>query len=355
SRRKRPKPLLPLAEGQSLLRLAWDRLEGLIPRENRFVAAPEALEDPIRRELGLPAGQFIGEPQGRDTLNALGLALGLLHRRDPEGITGVFSADHIMLPRQAFLSTLRRGYEIAAAGKNTLLCFGVPPTEASPAFGYLELGESLKTGEVGARRVVSFREKPPRRVAEEFFREGPDRFLWNAGVFVFKNSVFLRALKKHVPENAGPLEQIVRAWDAPVPEAPPGRFPDNCRTLFAGLKKISVDYGIMEPASRDKDFEVAALPLTLDWRDIGSWPACAGLWPEDPQGNHSGPGRILFKDCRGSFAFSEDPRHLIAALGCDDLIIVHTPQATLVCPWNEAQGVKDLPALAEAQFGEEFL
>jgi mannose-1-phosphate guanylyltransferase len=115
-----------------------------------------------------------------------------------------------------------------------------------------------------------------------------------------------------------------------------------------------VDFGLMEPASREDFVRLATLPLPLSWKDIGSWSSYAETWPVDAQGNAVAARRCLLEQCRGTLAFSEDPQHLVAGVGCEDLIIVHTSRATLVCRKDQAERVKQLASLASERFGSEY-
>jgi len=345
SHRKQPKQLIPFIRGKSLLAVAWERLEGLIPRENRFICAGEVHRDLILESLGIPPRQFLGEPTGRDTLNALGYSASILTREDPRAVMAVFTADHLIEPVEDFLALVEKGFETAEAEGNTLVTFGIAPTEPATGFGYLELGDPLGPH---ARRVRRFREKPDAGTAGQFFKAGPGAYLWNSGMFVWRAADFLSCIRKYEPDNARILETIGEAWGTPA-------FPEVRDRLFPALKKISVDFAVMEPASADPEYTVAAVPMPLRWLDIGSWPAFGETCPEDVRGNRLGTETSLLLDCRNTLTASSDPDHLITAIGCEDLMIIHTPRATLVCPRSRAQEIKELHGLVGETFGEEYL
>ena len=187
---ERPKQLLPLAGGRSLLKLAFERLDGVVPPTQRLVCAGEALRGPIRDELGgLADNQMFSEPVGRDTAAALGYCAAVLARRDRHAVMAVLTADHIIEPGAIFHERLEEAFRLAESRASALVVFGVKPSTASTAYGWLQLG--ARDGE--ARVVERFREKPNAAAAQELFAAGPEKFLWNAGMFVWRAQTFLTA------------------------------------------------------------------------------------------------------------------------------------------------------------------
>jgi mannose-1-phosphate guanylyltransferase len=346
SRAGLPKQLIPFLEGRNLLQVAYDRLQGLILPECRFVCAAQAHRELILQSLPeLTPAQFLGEPTGRDTLNAIGLGTAVIHKQDPEAVVAVFTADHIITPVDRFREVVSRGFEAVEASPSTLVTFGITPTGPATSFGYLELGKTV--GE-GVFAVQQFREKPDTEKAGEFFAAGPERFLWNSGMFVWRASTLLKCLERYEPRNSKQLQTIVNAWNGPEQNT-------TLAAIFPELKKISVDYAVMEPASRDTQVQVAAVPMPLDWLDVGSWPMFAQTCPRDAQGNALAAGKHLLLDTTRTLTASSDPNHLIATIGCDNLIIIHTPDATLVCPASRAESIKELHKLAGEKFGPGIL
>jgi mannose-1-phosphate guanylyltransferase len=344
SRRDRPKQLLPLADGRTLLELAYRRLEGLVEEPRRFVCAGRDQREAILKALALPPTQFLGEPAGRDTLPALALAASVIGLQDPEAAIAVLSADQLIEPRETLQSVLRAGYELVEKHPRTLVAFGVAPSFAATGFGYLELGEPLGGP---ARSVSGFREKPDRAAAERFLASGPERYLWNSGMFLWRTDTFLDCLKRYAPQVSEGMTEIRAAWRTE-------RREQVLDAVYPALGRISVDFAVMEPASREGFVPIAALPLRLSWKDIGSWSSYAETWPADDRGNATAARRSLLEDCRGTTVFSEDPEHLVAGVGCEDLVIVHTARATLVCRKDRAERVKQLAARAAERFGAEY-
>jgi mannose-1-phosphate guanylyltransferase len=346
SRAALPKQLIPFIGGKSLLEIALRRLDGLLPPARCLVCAGQSHAAAIQTALPqLGPEQFLGEPCGRDTLNAVGFSAAVLARRDPEATIAVFTADHIIEPIDRFQAIVDAGFMLVEGHPETLVTFGIAPTGPAIGYGYLELGDAL---EGAARRLRQFREKPDPETAKQFFAAGPERFLWNSGMFVWRAGTLLECLRRYAPENHAGLMRIADAWDSPRREAVLGE-------IYPTLRKISVDFAVMEPASRDAAVTVAAIPMALDWLDVGSWPSMAETCPHDEQGNAISAERTILIDTRGTLAASSDPKHLIATIGCDDLIIVHTPDATLVCRRDCADAIKDLHRQVGERFGQELV
>ncbi len=346
SRAGEPKQLIPFIGGRSLLQIAAERADGLIPPERLYVCAAERHREPILRGLPqLASDRFLGEPVGRDTLNAVGFSAAVIARHDPDAVIAVFTADHIIEPAAEFTKLLDRAFAIAESAPQTLVTFGVTPTSAATGYGYLELAEAI---EGGAYVLRQFREKPDAATAREFLLAGPARFLWNSGMFVWRAATLLDCIRRYEPSVADGLQRIAESWDTPQRDA-------VVAEVYPTLKRISIDFAVMEPASRDPQVRVAAVPMSLSWLDVGSWPTFARTCPHDAEGNATGGGRSLLLDTTGTLVASSDPNHLIATIGCEDLIIVHTPDATLVCRADRAESIKDLHRLVGERFGEELL
>jgi mannose-1-phosphate guanylyltransferase len=346
SRTATPKQLVPFIRGKSLLSLAYNRLEGLVEKGRCLVCANESHRAAIHDALpGLAPEGFLGEPVGRDTLNALAYASAVIARQDPDATIGVFTADHLIEPDERFRQIVAGGYEIAEQGGEVLVTFGITPTSAATGYGYLHMGAAF----IGDSRIVAeFREKPDRATSERWVAEGPDHYLWNSGMFVWRAGVFLECVRRYEPATFEGVSRIAEAWGTP-------RFPATIGAVYPALKKNSVDFAVMEKASRDPSVKVAAVPMTVSWKDIGSWPAFAETCLSDEHGNTLGAEKNLLVDSSGTLVASSDPSHLIAALGCEDLVIVHTPSATLVCRKDRAEDLKKLHAMVTEKFGPDYV
>jgi mannose-1-phosphate guanylyltransferase len=345
SRSALPKQLIPFIGGKSLLQLAFERLEGLVPVEQRYICAGLQHEAAICAAVpGFLRERFLGEPTGRDTLNAIGLGAAVIGQGDPEAVIAVFTADHIIEPPGKFREIVAHGFQLAEHQANTLVTFGITPTAAATSYGYLQLGALI---DESARVVEQFKEKPDLATARAYLDAGANRYLWNSGMFVWRAKTLLDCIRRYAPENSAGIEKIGLAWRTPQKEA-------VLAAVFPTLKKISVDFAVMEPASRDPQVRVAAVPMPLQWLDVGSWPAFGETCPHDERGNAIGGGRVLAIDTRGTLIASSDARHLITTIGCEDLIIIHTPDATLVCRKDQAETIKELHRLVGERFGPEL-
>ena len=225
-----------------------------------------------------------------------------------------------------------------------LVTFGIAPTYAATGYGYLRLG-----GKFGAhaRVVDEFREKPDAATAGRWVEEGPERYLWNSGMFVWKAAAYLDCVQRYEPAVFTGVRSIAASWGT-------AGFRQSIDEVYPGLKKISVDFGVMEKASRDPAVKVAAVPMALAWNDIGSWPAFAETCPADHSGNRVAAQRHVLLETTGTLVVSDDPSHLVAAFGCDDLVIVHTKDATLVCRRDKADDLKKLYARAAEAYGPDY-
>ncbi|GAC1439587.1 MAG: mannose-1-phosphate guanylyltransferase [Mycobacteriales bacterium] len=318
-----PKQLVPMLDGRSLLQIAVERAAAVA--DEVWLGAGEQLRSAVSSVAGLHADRLILEPSGRDTLPAVALGCATIMASDPSAVVAVLTADHLIDPVSAFATTLMAGFDLAEASQDVLVTFGVVPDAAATGFGYLELGAPLS----GDARVVSrFLEKPDLAAATGFVEAGPSRFLWNSGMFVWRASTLLAAVRAFEPATLASVEQVVSgrhsAWD--------------------DIERKSVDYGVMEPASTSPDFTVAALPMSASWLDVGSWPAYGDAVGRDDAGNALA-ARAVVTGSSGCLVASSDPSHLVALVGCTGLVVVHTPTATLVMPAAQAQRVKELHAL----------
>jgi len=332
SRLARPKQLIPLVGGKSLLALAAERLEGVVPPERRLVCTGEGFRGAVREAIPwLDEANLLGEPCGRDTLNAVGLTAAVLARRDPEAVFAVLTADHLIEPREEFARRLEEGFRAVEADPRRLVTFGVTPTFPATGYGYVERGEPLP----GLDRVFAARrfvEKPDRETAEAYLELGT--FLWNSGMFVFRASTVLEAIRRYRPDTAEALARIAREWDEPDRAA-------TLAAIYPSLYKISVDYGLMEPASRDGSLSICVVPMQLTWTDVGSWPSLAATLPADERGHRVSGARHVDIGSERCLVVSDDPDHVVATVGCQDLIVVRTRDATLVCRAADAERVKD--------------
>ncbi len=332
-----PKQLVPLLDGRSLLQVALERATSVVPPERVWLGAGEQLRGAVEAVPGLRADRLVVEPSPRDTLAAVALGCAVIARDDPSAVVAVLTADHLIEPLESFAQSLSQAFDLAERHADLLVTFGVVPDAPATGFGYLELGDAL---DAAARDVTSFREKPTRPVAEQFVAAGPERYLWNSGMFVWQAGTLLRAVEAFSPASAAPLRELGAAYGTAT-------WPETAARLWPALARLSIDYGVLEPASLSPQFRVAAVPLAARWLDVGSWPAygeaLAAAGHADAEGN-SVDGRAVLIDSRRNVVASRDDGHLVALVGCEDMVVVHTREATLVMPAAQAQQVKQLHA-----------
>ena len=329
SRKARPKQLLPIGGDKALLVQTSERLLALIPPARQLVITSARYAQAVRELLpGIPSAQVIGEPEGRDTAACIGLAARLLARLDPDAVGVAMPADHVLSPLPVFHERLRAAAEALAVHPRSVLVFGIQPDRPATGYGYLRSGAKLGTfGGCEVSRLAAFVEKPDRARAEVLLAQGGH--LWNAGLFAFRPEAMGAAIAQHLPALVPGLDAIAATWDTP-------RFEAALAEHYPRLQKISIDYGVME-----KLLDALLLPLPLQWDDVGAWDALARLLPADASGNVAQGAHVILD---GRNLLLSASGGMIAAKGVSDLIIVHTPDATLVCRRDDSEGVKAIVA-----------
>ncbi len=344
SRQKRPKQVLRLFDGQTLLERCFERLTPIFDVRNIIVLTNAGYVDVVRENLpGLPAGNVIAEPAVRDTAGAIGLAATILSKIDADATMAVVTADQLIDPAEVLQDALRDAAAFVDANPDALVTFGIKPTFASTQLGYVKCGEPRDCAKCKntVHTVEAFREKPDQATAEAYLADG--RYFWNSGMFVWKARTILQSLTDFVPETTEPLRRIGAAWDGPDQES-------VLREQFLRLPKISIDFAVMEKAR-----EVCAIRLDCRWLDMGSFAALADIIDSDDSGNIVAAGASELLDCKNSTIVTEDQGHLIAVIGLDDIVVAHTPDATLVCRADQTERLKELLGSIESRGRVEFL
>ncbi len=339
-----PKQLLPLAGSKTLLEDTVDRLDGLVPPDRVMVVTAGRLLDAVRRQLPqVPEAGLVGEPCKRDTAPCIGLAALLVARHDPEAIMAVMPSDHVIRPAEGFRAAIRQAAALVEESPGRLVTFGIKPTYPAECFGYIQQGERLKStsseNAAAVHAVAQFREKPPAAVAQEYLAAG--NYLWNGGIFVWKAATILSALAERQPECLDHLRRIADAWDTPDRDTV---FTEE----FAAIKGISIDYAVLEHA---RDVVVIEAPFT--WDDLGGWSAVARQRGGDTDGN-TVVGRHLGIESSRTIVHTADD-HLVVTMGLTDMLVVHTPDATLVAHRAHEEAVRKVVAELEKRGWTEFL
>lgn len=336
SRRTHPKQLLPLGvTDQPLVTDTVRRISGLVPPERIVVVTHRRQIEGVRRSLpSIPAENILLEPASRNTAPCIGWAAAHIRRRNPRALIVALPSDHHIHDEAAFVEDLRVGLVTARSG--ALVTVGIPPTRPETGYGYIELGSSISDNVYQARRFV---EKPNRRRAEQFLASG--RFLWNSGIFFFTADTMLQALRTCLPG----LSEALSNYDAAAERGEEGAVVEQ---TYAALPSVSIDHGVME-----KHENVAVVPASFGWSDLGSWTTAYELAEKDAQDNAL-PASAVSIDSNGCLVRS-DGEKVIALVGVHDLVVVDTEDALLVMPRNRAQDVREVVALLKERKLDRFL
>lgn len=334
SRRDRPKQLQPLYGRTSLLRQTVDRLDGLVPPERILVVTNQQLVEASCRELpNLPPSAILGEPAKRDTAPCIGLAARLVLQADPDATMVVMPSDHVISPAAKFRQALEQAADLVSKSPGRLVTFGIKPTYPAESFGYIHRGEPVAAYGAPSYRVQEFREKPDAQTAAEYLATG--EYYWNGGIFVWKAQTILHELEVRQPAMAVRLRTIAASWGTDQRQA-------VFQREFTAIEGVSIDYAVMERAQ-----DVVVIEAPFDWDDVGSWQSLARLSGADNNGN-TVVGRHLGIETRDSIVRT-DKDHLVVTLGVDDLIVVHTPEATLVAKKQDEERIREVVRELEAR------
>jgi mannose-1-phosphate guanylyltransferase len=329
SRASEPKFLHPLTgTDRTLLQATVDRLTGLSEPGQVYVVTGTAHAAAIARQLPqVPAANILVEPAPKDSCAAISLAAAIIARRDADAIMAAFSADHLIGDEPRFAAVIMQA--VAAAQQGYLTTVGIRPAHPDVRFGYLKTGAAL-TGE--ARLVAEFREKPSLPVATGYLESG--QYLWNAGIFVFGVQAFLGELDRQMPALSSGIAAIADAWET-------GQRDSVLAEIWPELEKISVDYGVMEGAAAAG--KVATVPADMPWSDVGDFHSLGESLPTDDSGNLliCDRDRVITRDVKDSVIVSTTDR-VVAMIGVQNIVVVDTPDAVLVCSRDRAQEVKQI-------------
>lgn len=315
SRARAPKQLLPVLGGRSMLAETVMRISPPVPRDRVLVVTGRAHAATVRRQLPrLPRRALLIEPEARNTAAAIALAALRVARRTPDAVMAVVPADHAIGDVRAFRRDLTLALKIAARSP-VLVTIGLRPARPETGYGYLRLGAPVRGTRGRAACVTAFIEKPSRTRAAALLAQR--NVLWNSGIFAWRVTTILDALRAYLPAVVGPLERGAG---------------HHLATIYPRLPSISIDRGVLERAER-----VVAVRGRFPWSDVGSWASLAALWSGD-NGRNAVRGLALPIDSRGCLV--DSPERLVAILGVDDLVVVDTPDAVLVCRKDRAQDVR---------------
>lgn len=333
SRKAHPKQLLPIVGETSMIRDTVDRVRPWIAPEQTWVVTNRAQQKGTAAELPeVPAGQILIEPQGRNTAPCIGLAAMALTVVDPEAVMLVMPADHVIHPAESFQRAV--GDAVAAVEENPdrFVLFGVPPAYPSVSFGYIERAEPAADAGKGLYPVASFREKPVEQVAEEYVRSG--KFYWNCGIFTWRADRFLQALERFEPDMSTRLEKLRPAFQT-------DHWHNQLQIEFPQMRSVSVDVAVLERAATTEGGQnVFVIEAPFEWDDVGAWQSLPRRLGQDECGNTL-QGTVCAMESSGNI-ISTTKDHLVATFGVDDLVIVHTEDATLVARKDDETALRKL-------------
>jgi mannose-1-phosphate guanylyltransferase len=344
SRQKRPKQVLELLDGQTLLSRCFERLRPIFDIRNIIVLTNTGYADVVRENLtGLPFNNVIAEPAVRDTAGAIGLVSTILSKYDPDATIAVVTADQIIKPPEVLQEAIKDALTFINDNPDNMITFGIQPTFASTSLGYIKYSDGRKYPNCKNKiySADAFREKPDENTAKEYLANG--QYFWNSGMFVWKAGTILDHLRKFLPEATEPLAKIQAAWDSPNQQ-------QMLHEYFVKLPKISIDYAVMEKAEK-----VNTIKLDCRWLDMGSFAALADIINSDKDNNIVVAGQSELLDCKNSIIATEDKDHMIAAIGLENIVVAHSPDATLICHIDQTDRIKDLLELIKEHTGEKFL
>ena len=338
SRSDNPKQLIKLMGGQSLFQVTLERLEPIFKPENTLVVAGPGLVPKLRGQApDVPSRNFIVEPVGRGTAPCIGLAAVHVLKRDPGGVMAVLPADHYVSDVDGFNEVMRASCLVAEEGH--LVTLGISAAYPSTGYGYIKQGARLcEVGGVTVYRVERFVEKPGERAAADMLVEGG--YAWNSGMFVWRADRIMEEFMKHMPSLYSSLACILRGVGTPSYES-------ILREAWHTVSAETIDYGVMEKAD-----DVVTIPSDIGWSDIGSWSSLKKHLEEDEDQNALRGDAVLMQTS-GSMVYGG--KRLIATIGLNDMLIVDTEDALLVCRLKDDQKIKDLVNKLKNEKRSEFL
>ncbi|WP_026485645.1 mannose-1-phosphate guanylyltransferase [Caldanaerobius polysaccharolyticus] len=327
SRIKMPKQFLKLYGDRTMIQQTVDRLKKVMPIKNIFVVTNIDYAEIISDQIpDLPTGNILIEPMGKNTAACIGLAALHTQRLGEDSIMVVVPSDHVIKDEETYISVLKSAIEKAKAGDN-LVTIGIKPSHPETGYGYIKFRKLTKEiiNKNPVHKVEQFVEKPDYDTAVRYVESG--NYLWNSGMFIWKTSAILNAIYRYMPELNKALNTIREYFDT-------DKIEQVLYEEYSKLESISIDYGVMEKAQN-----VYVVPGDFGWDDVGSWTSIERLYEKDENGNVI-RGNVVSVDTKKCIITGSEK--LIATLGIEDVIIVDTEDALLICSKDKAQDVKEV-------------
>jgi mannose-1-phosphate guanylyltransferase len=323
SKEKKPKQLIRILGENTMIQDTVNRLNGLVENKNIYVITNKIQKLRVKEQLPqIPEENIIDEPFGKNTAACIGLASILIKQKNPEAITITLPSDHLIKDDEEFRKCLSTAANYAYK-TNGLVTIGVTPTRPETGYGYIQFDDEKIEDNI--YKVLTFAEKPSLSIAKQFIESGD--FLWNAGIFIWRVDTILSEIEQYLPD----LYEGLRKIEETIGTA---EFEKQLVTEYGQLKSVSIDYGVMEKTSN-----VFLTKADFYWNDLGNWEAVYEISEKNDDGN-SITGDVYVQDTFSSYIFS--PRKFTAAIGVENLIIINTNEALLICNRNNAQDVRSI-------------
>src|SRR6267142_2346666 len=346
SRMRTPKQLLNIVGKDTMLQQTVARLRPLVQAGRIWTVTDSEQAAAVRKQLPVAARKrVLTEPVGRNTAAAIALAaIHVRHAAGGDALMAVLPADHYIELDKKYREIVSAALDVARH-PGRMVVLGIPPTRPETGFGYVErMSESIGLKGFPVFPVLRFTEKPELKLAQEYVASG--NYHWNAGMFFWRVSTFLENLKRFLPKTHAAMEKLsafigTRSYERKL------------RAIYPKLENISVDYALLEPATRvEGPSRVFVIPAEVGWSDIGSWAAVYQLLAKN-RGENVLAAEGLTLDAEGNFLWS--PSKFVAAIGVRDLVVVETPDALLICPRDRAQDVAKIVKRLEEQKRKKLL
>lgn len=323
SKERKPKQLIRIAGENTMIQDTVKRLNGLVKKENIFVITNKIQKLRVKEQLPeIPEENIIDEPFGKNTAACIGLASVLIKSKNQEAVTITLPSDHLIKDDEQFRECLSTAANFAFKSKG-LVTIGITPTRPETGYGYIQFDEDGV--EKNIFKVLTFAEKPNLATARRFLESGD--FLWNSGIFIWRVDSILNEIKKYLPDLYEGLETLEPSINTPD-------FEKQLVQVYGQLRSISIDYGVMENSDN-----VYLTKADFYWNDVGNWEAVYEISDKNEEGNAL-IGDVYTQNTFGSYIFS--PRKFTATIGVENLIVINTNEALLVCHRNNAQDVRQI-------------
>ncbi len=340
SRSRTPKQVLNIVGEKTMIQATVERVNGLVDASNIMVVTNADQKDLIHQQIpSLQDNNFILEPVGRNTAPCIGLAAIHIVHQDPSGVMVVLPADHLVTNVEEFRTVVQKGARFVFENDG-LLTLGIEPHYPATGYGYIQRGEPVQ--ELNGHTVYAvktFAEKPNYETAVRFIESGD--FYWNSGMFIWKAATILKEIEEKLPEIYEGLMEIRAAIGTP-------QYEQTVNDVYERIRGISIDYGVMQSAEN-----VYVIPTDMGWNDVGSWQTVYEISPKDKNENARVSRELIAIDSRGSYVYA--PEKLVALVGVNDLVVVDTGDALLICHRDRAQEVRDVVEELKKRGLDEYL